>query len=192
MNHYFFFLLYFLGGISAACAQPSEEVSFELQVAYDTVGLEETITLNYIINNTKLLEEFTPPSFNQAQLVAGPSITQSMSFINGVQTSSSTYTYLIKPQQLGLLFLPAMTVETRAGWLELAERTVVVVAETPKRPSQVPDPMVQRSPFDHPFFQQQGITPHQDLERLQELLELPNESIKPTPKPKKERKTYRI
>ena len=187
-------------------AQPSEDASFELNLSYDTIGLEETVTLNYVLHNTQAVGQFTPPNFTNGQLVAGPMVSQSMSSINGHVTRRCTYTYVLKPEQLGLLFLPATAIETEAGWLELSEQTIVVVAETPARSFQEQQPMVQRSPFDHPFFQEQGITPQQDLERMKQLfdeprrpqnplefqLELPVEPVQPAPKPKKKRKTYRI
>lgn len=206
MKHFGLFLLFFLGGLAAAWAQPSEGASFELNYSYDTIGLEENLTLNYVIHNTQVVGQFTPPNFSNGQLVAGPMVSQSMSSINGHVTRKCTYTYVLKPEQLGLLFLPATTVETEEGWLDIAEQTVVVVAETPSRPYQEQNPMVQRSPFDHPFFQHQGMNPQQDLERLKRLmeepldwdsplefqLEIPNLPAEPAPKRKKERKTYRI
>lgn len=184
-------------------AQPSEDASFELNLSYDTIGLEESLTLNYVLHNTKAVGQFTPPSFTNGQLVAGPMIGQSMSSINGHVTSSYTYTYVLQPQKVGFLFLPAATIETEAGWLNIPEQTVVVVAETPTRSFQEQHPMVQRSPFDHPFFQHQNINPQQDLERLEQLLKQPFElntplefqfesPARPAPKRKKERKTYRI
>lgn len=206
MKHFSLFLLCLLGGLGAAWAQPSEGASFELNFSYDTIGLEETLTLNYTLHNTQAVGQFTLPNFTNGQLVAGPMVSQSISSINGHVTRKCTYTYVLKPENLGLLFLPATTIETEAGWLDLPEQTVVVVADPPTRPYQEQNPMVQRSPFDHPFFQQQGITPQQDFQRLKRLmeepfewdsplefqLEIPNLPTEPAPKRKKERKTYRI
>ncbi|MGH1338495.1 MAG: BatD family protein [Aureispira sp.] len=203
MKHLCLSLLCFLSGWSSLSAQPSEEAFFELNLSYDTIGLEESLTLNYILHNTQAMGQFTPPNFTNGQLVTGPMVSQSMSSINGHVTRRCTYTYVLKPEQLGILLLPATAIETEAGWLELSEQTVVVVAETPARPFQEQQPMVQRSPFDHPFFQQQGITPQQDLDRLKQLLETPSVQqnplefqlelpVEPAPKRKKKRKTYRI
>lgn len=194
MKHVCLFLFCFFGGMSAGWAQqPSADVSFELNLSYDTIGLEEMLTLNYVLHNTKLIGNFIPPTIDNIQSMTGPNTSQSYSSINGNTTTSVTYTYFIQPQQLGLLFLPAVSVETQAGILEVAERTVVVVAEAPTRPFSPAAPSMSRSPFDHPFFQQQGIRPQEDVERLQELFQQPLDRPSETaPKPKKERKTYRI
>lgn len=206
MKHLCISLFCFFLGLGALWAQPSSDASFELNLSYDTIGIEESLTLRYVLHNTQAIGQFEPPSFTNGQLVAGPMISQSMSSINGHVTRSCTYTYVIRPENLGLLFLPATTIETEAGWLEIAEQTVVVVEEVPYRPQTNPDPMARRSPFDHPFFRQQGMQPLQDMERMEQFfnqpfdlnapfdleLELPVEPAKPVPKRKKERKTYRI
>lgn len=203
MKHVCLSLVCFFIGLTALWAQPSSDASFELNLSYDTIGMDESLTLNYVLHNTQVVGQFNPPSFTNGQLVAGPMISQSMSSINGHVTRSCTYTYVVRPQNLGLLFLPATAIETEAGWLELAEQTVVVVAETPYRAPRNQNPMVQRSPFDHPFFRQEGIQPLQDMERMEQLFNQPfdlKESFdlelevptKPAPKRKKERKTYRI
>jgi hypothetical protein len=216
MKHFCLFLVALLGGMSALCAQSSESASFELNLSYDTIGIDELLVVEYTIRNAKVLGQFTPPAFENTAAVMGPSTRSQYSMVNGAVSSSQTYTYHLKPQQVGFLFLPAATVETEVGWLEVQEQTVVVANHPPARPEEENvDPMVQRSPFDHPFFQQ-GHSPFDDpffqqherhpqqgMRRLRELLEQPlnleqfqfpdGSTPQPTPqKPKKERKTYRI
>ncbi len=192
---------------STAYAQPNTDISIELQIPYDTIGLGELVQISLVFNNTKPLGEVQLPTVAGLEWLPGRSTAQSMHHVNGVQSSSMTYRYTAKATQLGLLILPSFEAETADGYLMTPELVVVVVSEAPRRQLEQ-DNWFGQSPFGNDPFFQQDFSPfgqmgdmeeriqqmRREKEQLQQQLEewKRRQEENPQKKPKKERKTYRI
>ena len=123
-NQLFLILLGLLTGFSCV-AQEEKSSSFFVEVAYDTIALEEQFELKFTLKNAKAIASFEPPALEGFQLLAGPMTSQSMSIINGDMTQSMSYTYILKPMDLGVFIIPATTIETETGML-LSEDIAVI------------------------------------------------------------------
>jgi len=156
-----------VGLLIAVCslAQIDQEVSFSVTVSYDTVGLEERFEVKYTVKNTKVLGNFTPPTFDGFQLVGGPMTSQQMNYVNGQMSQSLSYTYILKPTDLGAYNIMGVSVETEKGMLVTDDIAVVVVDEVDRPvPPTTADPFHRtnpfrqnpfgQDPFDDPFFNQ--------------------------------------
>lgn len=203
-NQLFLILLGLLTGFSCF-AQEEKNSTFFVEVAYDTVALEEQFELKFTLKNGKAIGGFEPPSLEGFQLLAGPMTSQSMSIINGDMTQSMSYTYILKPTDLGIFNLQAASIETETGILVSEEVAIVVVPEMerPKRNNPLnnafQDPFENNPFFNDPFFNQ-GRNPRQEMDNMLKNFNdmfktLPPEYYqKPSPskKPKKKEKVYKI
>lgn len=219
MKQYVLIFLLGMASVFSAFAQQPEGASFYINIQYDTVGLNDQMQVSYVLENVQALEQLPNPHFEGFQVVFGPSTSQSMSIINGHQTQSMSYTYVLKPLDLGYYILPSVTLETEQGWLTANERTVVVVEEAPRRAmpqdpfnNAFQDPFFQQSPFSHEEFFQQRSNPYQRMDEMMKQMDEmmrqqppsfyyqmppvdpqdPRLQPQPKKKPKKKEKTYKI
>ena len=120
----------------SAKAQNNSAVSFEVISAYSTVGLEETFELKFTINNAQF-DNFQAPYLQDFTILQGPMTQSSLQIINGLQTSSYTYSYFVKAKDLGIFEIPAIEAETTAGLLISNPITINVVehVDRPNAPS---------------------------------------------------------
>ncbi|MEM6864778.1 MAG: BatD family protein, partial [Bacteroidota bacterium] len=79
-----FFLTWFL--VPDVHAQ--EEVSFELKLSKEKLGINERLRAEFTMNKDG--DNFTPPAFDGFKVVMGPSQSIKSSWINGKRTFSKT------------------------------------------------------------------------------------------------------
>jgi hypothetical protein len=199
----FLILLGLLTGFSCF-AQEEKNSTFFVEVAYDTIALEEQFELKFTLKNAKTIAAFEPPALEGFQFLAGPMTSQSMSIINGDMTQSMSYTYILKPSNLGIYNIPATSIETETGIL-LSEDVAIVVVEEIEHPKQdnpfkngFPDPFQNNLFFNDTFFNQER-NPRQGMDEMLKNFDnmfktLPPEYSQPAPteKPKKKEKVYKI
>lgn len=189
-------------------AQQDNSSAFSLQIAYDTVGLEEQFEIKYTLENVKALGQFQAPTLEGFQVLAGPMTGQSMSIINGNMTQSVSYTYIVKANALGIFTIPSASIETEEGFMVTEEQAIVVVKEVHRPQLNNPfnafqDPFFNNSFFNDPFsndpFFNQGSQERMDdmMKQFNEMFRMqppsqynPNQS--PSKKPKKKEKVYKI
>ena len=206
----FLILLGLLTGFSSF-AQQNKVASFSIQVAYDTVGLEEQIEVKYTLKNAKAVAPFATPTFDGFQLLAGPMTSQSMSVINGDMTQSVSYIFILKPTELGIYNIIATSIETEEGVL-ITDDVALIVVEKVERPrynspsNAFQDPFSNNPFFNDPFFNQQ-IDPRQQMDEMRKNFDkmfriesptydpngpkAPNQAPQKK-KPKKKEKVYKI
>jgi|GEM_PF-516757 len=192
-----------LAGFSSF-AQQNNNSAFSLQVAYDTVGLNEQFEVKYTLENVKALGQFEAPTLDGFQVLAGPMMGQSMSIINGNMTQSVSYTFIVKANDLGIYTIPSASIETEEGFLTTEEQPIVVVEEVHRPQLNNPfnafrDPFF-ADPFSDPFFNQGSQERMDDMmKQFNEMFRVqppsgktnpPNQS--PYKKPKKKEKVYKI
>jgi hypothetical protein len=87
----------------------AQEVSFEAKVSKRTLGLNERLRVDFIMNENG--DNFNPPSFKGFRVVGGPNQSISNSYVNGKRSFSKTYTYFLIPTQKGALTISQATID---------------------------------------------------------------------------------
>ncbi|MFN8331107.1 MAG: BatD family protein [Saprospiraceae bacterium] len=99
--------------------------SFKMTTSLDTVLLGNYLEVRLKAENVQgRLEE---PSFNGFRVISGPSTFSSTTIINGEMSSTSSYTYLIKPTEAGEYILGPVSLKTNDGVLKTEARKIIVV-----------------------------------------------------------------
>lgn len=148
-------ILLLLSSLFCVAIFAQKEVVFKSSLSSDTVLLGNAFELRYIIENAETVQ-FTPPEFEDFQLVGGPNTSNTMRMINGDVTRSMTYSYYLQPLEEGRVLIPSASIELPNGLLT-SDPTVIVVLPNPEGIIETPkgeqrDLFFDRNPFDHPFF----------------------------------------
>jgi len=182
------------------------EPSFSVEVSKTEVLLGNYIEVSFTLKNANA-NQFEAPQFEGFDIVGGPNQSSSFSMMNGVTTQSVSYTYYLKPKEVGNLFVPPAYIKADGETLETQPIEIFVlenpdgIIEQPQR-----NRMNRMEMFQFPnddFFN----FPSDDFFQFpdpNELFNMPRKTI-PQPKqegkegeeakpkkPKKKRKTYRI
>jgi len=132
-------------------------VKFSVEVSNDTLLVGNYFELKYTIENGST-NGFEPPKLNIHDIVGGPNTSTSMSIINGEMSQSASYTYYIKPEDIGAYTVPPAYYEEGENILESPPIEVIVLPN--------PEGVVQR--------------PHQAGKKYMPLNVAPEEESKPT------------
>lgn len=110
-------------------AQATEEVSFVVNAPMVT-SVGEAFRVEFELNAKADKDSFIPPSFDNFDVVAGPSVSQgsSIQIINGEMTKSISYaiTYVLLPQKEGNFAISPATIKVK-GKSYTSQRTMVEV-----------------------------------------------------------------
>ena len=77
----------------------SQEVSFDLEVSYDTVYVGNALSVRYIMKN--MSGDFQPPSFQGFRVIGGPNVSNHFSMMNGVTNQQMSYQFMLMPDDIG-------------------------------------------------------------------------------------------
>ena len=121
-----FFLTWFL--VPDVHAQ--EEVSFELKLSKEKLGINERLRAEFTMNKDG--DNFTPPAFDGFKVVMGPSQSIKSSWINGKRTFSKTYSYILVPAARGRFTIKQATIEIAGETYKTLSKTVEVTAAVDK------------------------------------------------------------
>ncbi|ADV48561.1 protein BatD [Cellulophaga sp. E16_2] len=76
-----------------------DEVTFEMAVSKEKLGLNERLRVDFTINRDG--DNFNPPNFEGFRVVMGPAQSIRNSWINGVRSYSKSYSYTLMPTEKG-------------------------------------------------------------------------------------------
>ena len=102
MKKYILFLLLSFQSVVA-------QVQFEAKVSRQSVGLNETLRIDFIMNADG--DNFAPPSFDGFRVVGGPSQQVSQSWVNGKSSFNKIYSYFLMPEQRGTIVIKQASIE---------------------------------------------------------------------------------
>jgi hypothetical protein len=102
MKKYSILLLFTFQGLMA-------QVQFEARVSKNTLGLNERLRIDFIMNVDG--DNFEQPSFDGFRIVAGPSQQISQSWINGRSSFQKIYSYFLLPNQKGTVTIKQASIE---------------------------------------------------------------------------------
>ena len=132
MKNVFVNVLLMMMALGQAMAQG---VSFEAKVSKRTLGLNERLRVDFIMNENG--DDFTPPSFSGFRVVGGPNQSISNSWVNGKRSFSKTYTYFLTPTQKGALTIAQATIDIDGETYKTTpvKITVTEAVEVPRDPN---------------------------------------------------------
>ncbi|MDT0620316.1 BatD family protein [Croceitalea vernalis] len=132
------FPLLLLGKLTIAQEQ-KEEVTFEIKLSKEKLGLNERLRVEFTMNKDG--DNFNPPSFENFNVIMGPSQSISSSWINGKRSFAKSYTYILKPTKQGTFKLDQSTIEIDGNTYKTLPKTIVVTAavENPNAPKTAND-----------------------------------------------------
>lgn len=85
------------------------QVQFEARVSKNTLGLNERLRVDFIMNVDG--DNFEQPAFEGFNVVAGPSQQISQSWINGRSSFQKIYSYILQPERKGAILIKQAAIE---------------------------------------------------------------------------------
>jgi hypothetical protein len=130
MKKYIIILLLSFQGVWA-------QVQFEARVSKQTLGLNETLRVDFVMNADG--DNFTPPNFEGFKAM-GPSQQVSQSWINGKSSFNKTYSYYLEPKQRGMIVIRQATIEINGQVYKTTPVKINVTApvDKPRNPGEGP------------------------------------------------------
>lgn len=124
----------------------AQQAELKVNVSKNKLGLNQRLKIEFSINKQGA-DNFTPPKFNNFQVIQGPSQSVSQSWINGKVSFSQSYTYILKPKTKGELLIGAAKIIINGT--TIASKIVKII---------VLDPInVPENPNDPDYIAQQNI-----------------------------------
>ena len=113
----------------------AQGVSFEAKVSKRSLGLNERLRVDFIMNENG--DNFTPPNFSGFRIFSGPNQSISNSWINGKRSFSKTYTYFLTPTRKGALSITQATIKIKGETYKTSpiNITVTEAVEVPRDPN---------------------------------------------------------
>jgi len=104
-------LIYFFIFIALCGTTIAQE--FTASVNETTVADNERFQVSFIFSGKSInnLKNFKPPSFSNFLVLSGPNQSTSIQIINGVQTASLTYLYILQPENVGTYSIGKASIE---------------------------------------------------------------------------------
>jgi len=84
------------------------QVNFEATLSKKKLGLNERLRIDFVMNKNG--DNFTPPNFENFQIIGGPNQSIKTSYLNGEQSFSKTFSFFLKPLKKGKLVIYQATV----------------------------------------------------------------------------------
>ena len=123
--------------------------TFSISINKDTVLMGHTLKVVYILKQAEAKGGIKTPEFDHFRMVSGPSISTSVSYINGDMTRKSSYSYYLKAESPGLWRIPSLRIETEEGELSTEEKQIVVL---PNPDGTIESGKSHQEDSDIPFF----------------------------------------
>ncbi|MFL2615892.1 MAG: BatD family protein [Candidatus Marisimplicoccus sp.] len=87
----------------------SSQVKFDVSVSKSKLGLNERLRVDFVMNQNG--DNFSPPKFENFQIIGGPNQSIKTSYVNGERSFSKTYSYFLKPLKKGRLKISQASIE---------------------------------------------------------------------------------
>lgn len=110
---------------------------FTASVKETTVADNERFQVSFTFSGKSInnLSKFAPPSFENFMILSGPNQSTSIQIINGAQSASLTYNYVVQPKGVGTFAIGSGSIEQEGNTFktEPIKITVVKGADKPKQ-----------------------------------------------------------
>ena len=85
------------------------QIKFDASVSKSKLGLNERLRIDFVMNQNG--DNFSPPNFDNFQIIGGPNQSIKTSYVNGERRFSKTYSYFLKPLKKGNLKISQASIE---------------------------------------------------------------------------------
>ena len=85
------------------------QIKFDASVSKSKLGLNERLRIDFVMNQNG--DNFSPPNFENFQIIGGPNQSIKTSYVNGERRFSKTYSYFLKPLKKGNLKISQASIE---------------------------------------------------------------------------------
>jgi len=92
----------------------------------DTIGMEDAIRVTYKLSGAQERIEILP--WEGLQQVAGPNVSSSFSYVNGVSSQEYSESYILVPTQEGSIYIPSASVVIDNEAIETEPMEIFVMA----------------------------------------------------------------
>jgi len=146
----FIFLLFFTAIF--ACENSFAQVKFSAVCAQKKIGKNETLQVQFKVENASNVENITPPSFKNFNVVGGPNQESGMTSINGKVNQYLAIGYYLQPKSTGKFTIGAATAKADGKDFFSAPITIEVTnASTSQSNNTAPNPLSPLSNFGFDF-----------------------------------------
>ena len=115
------------------------QMEFTATVSKNKLGVNQRFKVQFSVNKQGA-DDFTPPSFKDFKIIAGPSSSINQSWINGKATYTHSYIYFLQPKRKGDLVIGAAKIEYD-GKIYSTKPVKVTVTEKVEIPKDPNNPM---------------------------------------------------
>jgi oxygen tolerance protein BatD len=160
---YFFLALLVSVQVLAAFAQ----LKFTTVVSSNEIGRSDYVQVQFVISNAKQIDQFSPPSFPDFQIVEGPSQSSGMSNINGNISQYQSVSYVLQPTKTGKFSIAGATANVDGK--QMRSNSVSINVTTNSSGNARNNSTIQ--PFFHPIW------PDEAQEENKEYILKPGENV---------------
>ena len=132
-------LAFCLAPVALLAQRTGEEVSFELQVSKERLGVNERLRVEFTMNQDG--DNFIPPDFEGFRVLMDPSQAISSSWVNGVRSFSKTYGYVLAPLEKGVYTIGQASIVISGNTYKTIPKKVTITeaVDQPGGPSSLDD-----------------------------------------------------
>jgi len=84
------------------------QATLTVSISSDTIGMEDAVKVTYKLSGAQARIEILP--WEGLQQVAGPNVSSSYSFVNGVSSQEYSESYILVPTEEGSIYIPSASV----------------------------------------------------------------------------------
>ena len=110
----------------------SAQINFEATVSKSKLALNERLRIDFVMNQNG--DNFSPPEFENFQIIGGPNQSIKTSYVNGERKFSKTYSYFLKPLKKGKLKINQASIEID-GEIYKSLQIEVLITDSVQQPS---------------------------------------------------------
>ncbi|MEL6943050.1 MAG: BatD family protein, partial [Bacteroidota bacterium] len=110
-------LLTLIALFSAFLLSAQKDVTLKVEISTDSILMDNYFEVKFTLENADS-RQFTPPLFEGFQVLSGPNTSSSMSIINGNVSQSISYSYYLKPKDIGNYYISPASIEVDGNILE--------------------------------------------------------------------------
>ncbi|MCZ6775344.1 MAG: BatD family protein [Ignavibacteria bacterium] len=113
----------------------AQDATFEASIDKNPVSLGNQFTLSLTLENAGAgsAKDLQPPDLSKFHIMGGPNQSSSMQFINGVMSSSVTYSYVLQPKELGKFTIGTASIKVGGKVFTTSPLTLEVVKSPPRQ-----------------------------------------------------------
>jgi hypothetical protein len=134
----------FVALLGSLQAQDSKEPIISTKLQFDTVSMAEPCRLTFTVENSRSVS-IEKINFRDFDILQGPFQSSQFSMVNGVSSSSTTFTYMLKAREKGSFIIESQKLYINGNSYNTSEIAIVVVEEYERKNN-----ALDNNPFDMP------------------------------------------